>query len=215
MVNQKTEEQKKSEIIISVLENIAENGIDNLTIDSIAERAGCAHGLINYYFKKKDILIAEAFRYFLEYYNERIKEDIQEGMNEVDILRIIIKHAMPLKDEKILKKRGQFVLTYELKTNLFIQFFSKAQFNLRLEEIFVEIYNRQYEGMVKLIKSGIKRGLIKRVSAETAAYTLLALIIGYSNFRTLGFFPSELPNARQLCNEYLNSIIVNKEERKK
>jgi TetR/AcrR family transcriptional regulator, transcriptional repressor of bet genes len=204
------EEKKRKEIIFATLEIIADDGFDALTIDTIAKKAGCAHGIINYYFKTKDNLVVESFRYFLEYYNEKIKKDIKTDMDETEIMKIIFKHAMPKKDEKIDKDVDGFTLTYDLKTNLFIQFFSKAQFNLQLEEVFCEIYTKQFNNTTTVIKSGIKHGVFKNVSPEKVSYTILALIIGLANFRTLGFLPSGSGDARDICQDYLKNILISK-----
>jgi TetR/AcrR family transcriptional regulator, transcriptional repressor of bet genes len=210
MTRVEVEEKKKKEVIFATLIVIADDGFDGLTIDTIAKKAKCSHGIINYYFKTKDNLIVESFKYFLEYYNEKIKEDILPDMNEMEIMSVILKHAMPKKDEKIENNKDGFTLSYNLKTNLFIQFFSKAQFNLSLEEVFKEVYTKQFNNTASVIKNGTKKGIFKDVSPEITTYTILALILGLANFRTLGFLPDGLGDARDICHEYLKNILANK-----
>jgi TetR/AcrR family transcriptional regulator, transcriptional repressor of bet genes len=210
MIRIKAEEKKKKEVIIAALAVIADIGFERLTIDAIAKKAKCSHGIINYYFKSKDNLVAESFQYFLEYYYEKIKKEIKLEMNEMDIMKIILKHLLPGKDEIIEKDKDGFSLTYDMKKKLFIQYFSKVQFNLSLEKVFKEIYTKQFSDIALVIKNGIKKGIFKNVSPEITSYTILALITGIANFRLLDILPDGLGDTRDVCGEYLKNILISK-----
>lgn len=200
-------DDRKKEIIVAALKIISDRGFEGMTIDAIAEKAGCSHGIINYYFKSKKKLIVESFRFFLEYYNLKIKEDIVPGMNEQKILRVIVKHALPERSETKDHKGKEFILSYKMKTNLFIQFFSQARYDLELEEVFKEIYYKQFYNTISLIESGSRNGRFKKIDAALFAFGFLALIIGLSNFRTLDFFPEEIENDKKVMEFYIKSIL--------
>lgn len=57
---------KRDQIIAVALETLAESGATAWSLERVAERAGCAKGLIHYHFGSKDTLLAEV-RARLEY----------------------------------------------------------------------------------------------------------------------------------------------------
>ncbi len=59
----KTEEHTKTKIINAVLETIADEGEQSVTVRGIAKKAGVNPGLVNYYFGAKQRLMSAAFKF--------------------------------------------------------------------------------------------------------------------------------------------------------
>lgn len=63
----KQETEKKIERILQVtLEVLSKNGYENTTINDIADAAGISRGLLHYYFKDKEDMVAKALSYGFE-----------------------------------------------------------------------------------------------------------------------------------------------------
>ncbi|WEK54783.1 MAG: TetR family transcriptional regulator [Candidatus Cohnella colombiensis] len=63
-----TELDKREQIIAAAYEVLSKKGYDRASTKEIANEAGVAQGLINYYFSSKDMLFAEVFRRETEKY---------------------------------------------------------------------------------------------------------------------------------------------------
>lgn len=63
-----TDADKKNRIIAAAYAVLSEKGYDKASTKEIANTAGVAQGLINYYFPSKDLLFAEVFRRETEKY---------------------------------------------------------------------------------------------------------------------------------------------------
>jgi AcrR family transcriptional regulator len=106
----KASEDTRDKIIAAAYEVLAEQGYDKASTKAIAQHAGVAQGLINYYFTSKDDLYAEVFRKE----NERFGEFF-EKLYELPIDERFIDRAMEftrLKTESQLGNNKR--LRYEL-----------------------------------------------------------------------------------------------------
>jgi AcrR family transcriptional regulator len=63
-----TDADKRNRIIAAAYNVLSEKGYDKASTKEIANTAGVAQGLINYYFPSKDLLFAEVFRRETEKY---------------------------------------------------------------------------------------------------------------------------------------------------
>lgn len=92
--------EKKQRIINSAIEEFANKGYKNATIDNIVSKAGISKGSIFQYFKNKESL----YIYTCDYQINIIKEEVfnQKEINETDFFELY-RHAAHIKFE-ILKK---------------------------------------------------------------------------------------------------------------
>ena len=70
------EEQRRKQLVAAVVQCIAEEGFERTTTRNIADRAGVSIGMLNYYFKTKKELVAEAIRV--------ANEGVQRALAETD-----------------------------------------------------------------------------------------------------------------------------------
>jgi AcrR family transcriptional regulator len=69
-------DQKRKDIALSCREIILQNGIQNLTIATIAKAAGIGKGTFYEYFKSKEALLFELVNILLQEYNVRMEEKL-------------------------------------------------------------------------------------------------------------------------------------------
>jgi AcrR family transcriptional regulator len=87
MNNKVTLEQiRKSQIIEATFKKITEIGIQNITLDDIADEAGLSKGGIAYYYSTKDFLIKDAFKEFFNMIFLRGKAIMDQYLDPVDKL---------------------------------------------------------------------------------------------------------------------------------
>ncbi len=80
------EQIRKSQILEATFKKITEIGIQNITLDDIAEEAGLSKGGIAYYYSSKDLLIKDAFREFFNTIFLRGKAVMDQYIDPLDKL---------------------------------------------------------------------------------------------------------------------------------
>ncbi len=81
-------EERREDLILGTIRSIAGTGYSDATINSICEAAGLSRGLIGYYFKGKDELLIEAYRYLVAQANRDAREAIANaGPDSLDQLK--------------------------------------------------------------------------------------------------------------------------------
>ena len=71
--------QKQEQIAWALFDCLAENGHENITIKSIAARAGMPHGVIHYYFEKKDDIVNALVEALTLLYQEKFQSFLESG----------------------------------------------------------------------------------------------------------------------------------------
>lgn len=59
---------RREQLIEATIEVLAENGYARTTLSDVARRAGLSHGLVNFHFQSKDLLLAETLAYLSDEY---------------------------------------------------------------------------------------------------------------------------------------------------
>ncbi|MCD9020423.1 TetR/AcrR family transcriptional regulator [Cohnella silvisoli] len=107
-----TDADKRDRIIAAAYDVLSEKGYDKASTKEIANTAGVAQGLINYYFPSKDLLFAEVFRRETEKYCKSF-----DGLIVVDGKPLNIESISGLLEipkSKALEEPEWFRLRYEL-----------------------------------------------------------------------------------------------------
>lgn len=63
-------EARREQLIEATIEVLAERGFARATLSDVANRAGLSHGLVNFHFQSKDLLLAETLSYLSDEYRE-------------------------------------------------------------------------------------------------------------------------------------------------
>lgn len=61
---------RKVQLIEATIEVLAERGFARMTLSDVAKRAGLSHGLVNFHFESKELLLSETLGYLSDEYRE-------------------------------------------------------------------------------------------------------------------------------------------------
>ncbi|TXK81834.1 TetR/AcrR family transcriptional regulator [Paenibacillus sp. N3.4] len=209
------EPKRRAEVINATLMCISTHGIDGMTLDKVAEYADCSKGVVTYYFKNKDNLIIEAFRSFLAYYGLKIQSQIQHTMTPEAMIEVTLKNILPSFCEDMqgsvnvsdLEGIERMHIPHEAQAKLFLHFFSKAALDPRLQEVVSAGYREDMAGIVKIFDYGNLLGNMKVNDPNSAAYGLLAMVVGLSFFRVANVQPMNGQDNRYICEDYVKKLI--------
>lgn len=206
---------RRSQIINATLECICKEGVEKTSLDMVAKEAECSKGVVSYYFKSKDNLLLETFREFLNYYKIKINSQINDSMTPNEMLKVIQENALPeyynLSKEpepKVNVSELNGVKTMNIppqkKAKLFINFFSRAMVNTNLQAVIQQVYKEDFRGISSIIYYGNKTGSFKETDIHNTAYSIMAMYIGISVLRVVGFKPDEIKDDRDVFWESIN-----------
>jgi len=208
------EPKRRAEVINATLTCISIHGIDGMTLEKVAEYAGCSKGVVSYYFKNKDNLTAEAFKSFLAYYGLKIQSEVERNMTAGEMIDVTLKHILPPyrndkgKELNVSELDGmeRMFIPHEDQARLFLQFFSKAALDRKLREAASESYTAELHGITRIFDYGNKMGQMFVDNPQNAAYGLLAMVIGLSFFRVANIAPAHGEDNRYICEDYVRRL---------
>lgn len=206
---------RRADVINATLTCISRHGIDGMTLEKVSEYAGCSKGVVSYYFKNKDNLMIEAFKAFLTYYGSKINSEIRNSMNANEMIGITLKHILPPASEE---KQGTINVSdlegiesmhipHKDQAKLFLQFFSRAVLDPRLQEVVATSYKQDIQDIVKIFDYGNRSGHMKVEDSSSAAYGLLAMVVGLSFFRVANIHTLNGEDNRFICEDYVHRLI--------
>jgi TetR/AcrR family transcriptional regulator, transcriptional repressor of bet genes len=216
---------RRAEAINAALECICEVGIDHLTLEMVADRAGFSKGIVAYYFKTKKQLILESLKAFLASYQRKSIASITPGMQPLEMVAVIVETALPPQDvgspDRInvstLDGAGKICLPEPKMTQLFVQYISKAMTDKDVMEVMRAAYTSDAQSIAGLFNYINNSRAEFHVDENEAAYTLLALMYGLSFFRVAQFMPEGETDNRQVAFNFIGrmfgSSTKNKEEK--
>lgn len=205
------EPTRRAAVLNATLVCISRYGIDGMTLDKVAEVAECSKGVVTYYFKSKNSLVIAAFKAFLAYYGLKIQSEIRDTMTAGEMLEITLKHILPpvsneeqgLINVSDLDGVEKMHIPHEDQAKLFLHFFSKAILDPDLQQVVSEGYKEDIHGIVKILEHGNKLGYMKVDDSYSAAYGLLAMVVGLSFFRVADIPASNNEDNRYICEDYV------------
>ncbi|WP_284641095.1 TetR/AcrR family transcriptional regulator [Paenibacillus silviterrae] len=210
------EPKRRADVINAALTCISVHGMDGMTLDKVAEYAKCSKGVIIYYFKNKDQLIVEAFRSFMAYYGLKIQSEIDSSMPADQMIDITMKHILPPYDDDKSNEMKLNVspldgieamfIPIEDQARLFLQLFSKAVLDRRLQEVVSTSYMTDLQGIAKIFDYGNRTGRMNVEDPQSAAYGLLAMVIGLSFFRVANIPPVHGEDNRYVGEDFIRKM---------
>lgn len=216
---------RRVQVIRAVIESVAEQGLEALTMDAVAKKADVSKGVINYYFASKRDLLLQSFHAFLESYNQQIVDLIQPDMRAMEMMGIVIdvcfpdgdvalplwKHDPKIEGKAQPKDGPGFTYSIDQVGKVFVHFLTKTILDRDFQEVYQKVYNTYLEGMKTIIQHGIAACEFRDVDPDEAAYGLMALIEGMVMYRNIGFRPLSPQNYRTVCKDsarrYLNNSL--------
>jgi TetR/AcrR family transcriptional regulator, transcriptional repressor of bet genes len=207
---------RRIQLIQAVIESVAERGLEALTMDMVAKKAGVSKGVVNYYFTGKRDLILQSFQAFLESYNQQIVDLIQPHMGAMQMMAVVIDVCFPDGDvslplwkhdpkiqAKIRPKDGSDVsFTIDQLGKVLIHFLTKTILDRDFQKIYQSVYNTYLQGMKTIIQHGIAVGEFRKVDPDEAAFALMAQTEGMVMYRNVGFHPLSSQTYRTICRDF-------------
>ncbi|MGG3307059.1 TetR/AcrR family transcriptional regulator [Paenibacillus lautus] len=208
------EQKRRADVINATLTCISMYGIDGMTLDKVADHANCSKGVVTYYFKNKDQLTIEAFKSFLAYYGLKIELGIEHTMTSGEMMDLALKFMLPpLTDDKdqtinVSQLDGveKMYIPHADQGKLFVQFFSKAMLDRNLQEVVSKSYETDLQGITKIMDYGNRTGQMSVEDSHSAAYGLMAMVIGLSFFRVANVPPANGGDNRYICEDYVRRL---------
>ena len=194
---------RRAQVIGAVFAQMAESGLEGLTLDRVAARARVSKGVVTYYFKSKRRLLLESFRDLLESYYQEIVSRIRPGMPASELLLAIIRETLAPGGAHGSPGSGPSPEDY---SKVLIHFYQKSVLDQEFRQTLLEMYGLFQDSTREVIRQGIEQGELRRVDPEEAAYGLLALLDGVLLHGALGFRPIDPDRVRSLCREYVDRL---------
>ena len=86
-------EERREQLILATIRSVADRGLADTTIATVAQEAGLSQGIVNLHFRSKDGLLTETLRYLADEYRNAVQDAAEIGgllaMVELDFRRTI------------------------------------------------------------------------------------------------------------------------------
>jgi TetR/AcrR family transcriptional repressor of bet genes len=214
----KIKDIRRVQIIKAALEIIGQGGFEGLTLEKTASKGGFSKGIVSYYFRNKKNLILQSFKFFLEFYMQKISSSITKDMTAMEMFDCILEAVLlPLesnteqnireKPEDILQALS-FDLPLKLQAQLFLHFYSQAMLDKDFHRVVQDMYSQYFHSIVELIEYGIQKGEFKEVDVQEAAYEIMAMMEGVVTYHLMGFNPFKQRKMRDFCRQFIQERLL-------
>ena len=178
---------RRDELTAAALRCIAIKGYDRVTLDDVARESGFSQGIVLYYFKNREALLASTA--------QKIREDMlnfsrdiwgfPEGLTNKNKIKEGIKKRFSDPDIDLIPfiKEGIkiFIQWFDANSDLIavgLEFFCQVRRNPVIAEVRYNVQPNYHVALAAFIDQGIKRGIFKKHDPDYAANILLSLITG-------------------------------------
>jgi len=168
MSRKRDPQRRREEIFEVALKCFNQNGYYRTSIDMIAEKMGLTKGAIYWYFKSKEILFIELFRYIV---NKAFKEAYES---------IVTRHITSQELMKLLMKESvaQFIENFEVY-KFIIEFIATGVREKNIRRELDNFYRFRIDQYKRIIAGGIENGQIRDMEPDSIAWFLNYLSIGF------------------------------------
>ena len=161
-------DERRAQLIQAVWQVIAREGMENVTVRTIAAETGFSAGTLAHYFADKDDILVSALRLSHEQIAARWEAKL-EGMEGFEALKVLVLDNLPLDDER------------ELETRLAMNYWSRAVTHENVVSSQWRAGPSLFNRLTDLTAEAQRRGEIDDTDpAEDIAERLHALIDGLS-----------------------------------
>lgn len=157
------EDIRKDQIIDSAIDSLASVGYMKTTLDQIAETADFSRGVITYYYKSKDQLIAEVMNRILRTQKQQVMQRVDRAVSAADKLTEYISASI----DHMKSDRKHYEAQVELWSNLE----HKKEFNQK-------IYLECIKTVTAILRQGIDAGLFREMDVQNSAVLIQGSIDG-------------------------------------
>lgn len=159
-------EEQRLQLSATVVQVVAEAGLEHTTLRTVAARHGCTKGMVQHYFADKDELLLAALD-FIEDRSEARLPEAGSGQDGLDALHARFAALLPVNDELVDEWRVR------------LAFITLAGQSGDIQAILNERQAEQRSVGVRLLRQAQRAGTLKKgVSPLNAYRQLLALVYG-------------------------------------
>ncbi len=171
MAKKVNREQRQAELLEIAITVFAERGYQATTMEEIAERAGVSKGMLYLYFKNKEALFGEVFRWFGSMTGEMMAQAMQDVEDEAEQIRCIAAAWAEVAEQ------------HRSYVPLFLDFWAAASMSgLRHDyaEDLAQMYNEYRTMIIAIIEQGKVSGRFRSdADAQAFAYMLVGGMDGF------------------------------------
>ena len=132
-------EERREQLILATIRCVADHGLADTTIATVAQEAGLSQGIVNLHFRSKDGLLTETLRYLADEYRSAVQEAAAAGeVSPVDGLLAMVE----LDFRRSICSRDKLAVWFA--------FWGERRFRPTYRRICAE-RDRSYDDMVRLI----------------------------------------------------------------
>ena len=201
---------RKKQVIEATLKCIAECGLEKITQDMVAKKAGVSKGVVTYYFKTKHQLLFESYQSFLDNYLYSIEQYLKESNSLMDVIEIIVAHTLGvLPDKKRVHADKSDVVALEpieIK-KITAQMYARVADNEAYKSMVYEVYNAYYKAIKEVIDLGIEKKEFKTQASDRAAYQIMVLLEGMLMYDIIEFHLPEV-DSFEMCMAFVKKILI-------
>ncbi|TVR85122.1 MAG: TetR/AcrR family transcriptional regulator [Spirochaetaceae bacterium] len=159
-------EQRTAQIIAAASEIVADNGLDALRMDEVAERTGLSKGTLYLYFRSKhDLSLAML---------ERVLQRELDTVEGISATAATAEHALREFVDAVIRDIQMITRLMPISYG----FLSIAFRNRQVQRALKKYLRRYIDSLTPIIRSGIESGEFQEVDPEEAAIAVAAVVEG-------------------------------------
>jgi AcrR family transcriptional regulator len=190
----KEEPDARDRILAAACELIATDGIDEVRIARVANRARASTALVHHYFSTREELLAQALLQSFELAaDERFGAGPAAAATATEGLAVAIRECLPLPGEE------------EREWVLWVELWLRAAREPQLRPVAGRMYESYREWIARVIRRGVENGEFRQVDPDAVADLAMALFDGLGVRALIRDPGMSLDRARELAAERLAS----------
>lgn len=179
------EARRREDVLAATWDLITEVGYGRIRIADIADRVGTSTGTIHYYFKTKEEVLEETFRFMAEKTRRRSERALTGVEDPWGRLEALIDAHLP---------RG----AVRKEWVIWLQLWNEAVVNRSLRSLNRTSYGGWIDLMEKIVRDGQDCGAFRRIDAHEFVLRLLTMMDGLVIQYTTGSTEVDLDRLREL-----------------
>ena len=192
-INLRSENKKNSnlKLISSAIKNISQKGINETTMLDVSQGAGLSHGIVNFHFKSKELLLIETLKFVSNEYLESFQKCLVKSGPDPK------KKIIAIIDNDFSKK-----ICSRDKVALWFTFFSEVKFKPAYHQICKE-RDLYYQKIIEDIFSELINIEKSKISLINVSNGLQALVMGLWLDQLEDPDTFKRKKAKQICLDYV------------
>ena len=191
-------ERRRQEVLDALLRITKRDGLDAVSMRTVAAEAGCSMGFVQRQFHTKDAMLQAAFEQSLQVLSTRLKQHVAE-VEPGTSARTFLRHVA----EEILEV-GE---PYDDEAKVWIAFLARAAVSPALAATLRSTYTDGHELIVDVLRLAQQHGEASAdLDPDRVATTLLALVDGLTAHVLID--RCDVATAHQVIADYLKAVVV-------